>query len=261
VELLLVAAAAFAASALTLVTGFGLATLLTPVFVLFLPVPVAIAAVAIVHLANNLFKLLLVGRDADRRIALRFGVPAAIAAVAGAVVLVALADAPAVLTYELFGRREVSLLKLVVGLVIVAVAGVELRRPSAQGVRASDRDLLVGGLASGLIGGLTGNQGPLRAAVLLRSGLRPAAYIGTSAICAVFVDLGRLVVYGSTFASLPELAANPVVVRVLLVGSLSAFAGAVLAARLSKRATSDVIRWLTAGLLIVVGLALATGFV
>jgi len=41
-----------------LLSGFGLGTLLLPVFALFFPLPVAIAATALVHLANNFFKLM-----------------------------------------------------------------------------------------------------------------------------------------------------------------------------------------------------------
>jgi len=52
-------------SGLTLFSGFSLGTILMPAFALFFPIPVAIAATADVHLANNLFKLGLVGRQAD----------------------------------------------------------------------------------------------------------------------------------------------------------------------------------------------------
>ncbi len=48
-------------SVLTVFSGFGLGTALMPVFALFFPVPVAIAATAAVHLANNIFKVF-VGR-------------------------------------------------------------------------------------------------------------------------------------------------------------------------------------------------------
>lgn len=61
----LIAATAFVASGLTLFSGFGLGTVLLPAFALFLPVPAAIAATAVVHLLNNLFKGGLVGRNAD----------------------------------------------------------------------------------------------------------------------------------------------------------------------------------------------------
>ena len=79
-EYLIVCLAALFASGLTLFSGFGLGTILTPVFALFFPVTTAVAMTAIVHLANNLFKIGLVGRDADWPVVLRFGLPAALAA-------------------------------------------------------------------------------------------------------------------------------------------------------------------------------------
>ncbi len=56
-ELLLIALAAAAASAATLISGFGLSTALVPVFALYFPLPLAIGAVAVVHLLNSLFKV------------------------------------------------------------------------------------------------------------------------------------------------------------------------------------------------------------
>jgi uncharacterized membrane protein YfcA len=72
---------------LALFSGFGLGTLLMPAFALFFPVEVAVAATAVVHLANNLFKVGLIGKWADWSVAARFAVPAAIAAVFGALLL------------------------------------------------------------------------------------------------------------------------------------------------------------------------------
>ena len=65
---LLVCFVTFLAAALTFVSGFGLGTILLPVFALLYPLPVAVAATAVVHLLNNIFKLLLLGRHADWRI-------------------------------------------------------------------------------------------------------------------------------------------------------------------------------------------------
>lgn len=53
-------------SALTLFSGFELGTVLMPAFALFFPIQIVTAATAVVHLANNIFKIILVGRDADR---------------------------------------------------------------------------------------------------------------------------------------------------------------------------------------------------
>jgi uncharacterized membrane protein YfcA len=56
---------ALVVSGLTLFSGFGLGTLLMPAFALFFPVEVAVGATALVHLANNLFKVMLVGHKAE----------------------------------------------------------------------------------------------------------------------------------------------------------------------------------------------------
>jgi uncharacterized membrane protein YfcA len=55
-EELLVLAVALAASLLTFFSGFGLGTLLLPAFALVFPLDVAVAATALVHLANNVSK-------------------------------------------------------------------------------------------------------------------------------------------------------------------------------------------------------------
>ena len=79
-EYFIVCLAALIVAGLTLFSGFGLGTLLMPVFALFFPLEVAIAATAVVHLANNLFKLGLMGKYADRRVVALFAIPGAILA-------------------------------------------------------------------------------------------------------------------------------------------------------------------------------------
>ena len=64
-EYAVICTVAIVVSALTLFSGFGLGTLLMPAFALFFPINVAVAATAVVHLVNNLFKLLLVGKHAE----------------------------------------------------------------------------------------------------------------------------------------------------------------------------------------------------
>lgn len=91
---LIVGSVAALVAILTFFSGFGLGTLLLPAFSFFFPVEVAVAATALVHLANNLFKLTLVGRSADRRVFLRFAVPAAAGAILGANLLALASERP-----------------------------------------------------------------------------------------------------------------------------------------------------------------------
>jgi len=77
-DYILVGIIALLGSGLTFFSGFGLGTLLMPVFALFFPIDIAIALTAIVHLLNNIFKLTLIGKQADLKTVFRFGIPAII---------------------------------------------------------------------------------------------------------------------------------------------------------------------------------------
>ncbi|OGA55934.1 MAG: hypothetical protein A3F74_03630, partial [Betaproteobacteria bacterium RIFCSPLOWO2_12_FULL_62_58] len=179
---LIICVAAFAVSGLTLFSGFGLGTVLMPAFALFFPVPTAIAATAVVHLANNLFKVGLVGRHADWSVVWRFSIPAALAAIAGASLLAWFADLPALASYTFAGQpREVSAVKAVIGALIVLFAALELW-PWFARLAFSARFLFVGGLLSGFFGGLSGNQGALRSAFLIKAGLAKEAFVGTGTV-------------------------------------------------------------------------------
>ncbi len=62
----------------------GWGTLLPPVMAVFFPSDLAIALTAVVHCLNNIFKLGLLGRHADKAVVWRFGLPAIGAALIGA---------------------------------------------------------------------------------------------------------------------------------------------------------------------------------
>ena len=124
---LIVALAAFLAAGLTMYSGFGLGTLMLPVFALFLPVEMAVVATALVHGANNVFKVSLVGKYADWGTVLRFGLPALLAAVLGAALLGWFAARPPLFSYEIGPiAAEVRPIKLVMGLLMMFFAAFEL---------------------------------------------------------------------------------------------------------------------------------------
>lgn len=259
-ELLLVATIAFGASLLTFFSGFGLGTLLMPVFALLFPLPLAVAATALVHLANNLFKAGLIGRHADRGVALRFGLPAIAAAFAGAATLSALGDG------EILGRFELGALALeptplgvVLGLTIVAFALIEWH-PRLSALSLPARWMPVGGLLAGFFGGLSGHQGALRSMFLVRAGLSKQAFIATGVLVAIGVDLARLAVYGTGgIASL--VGAESRIGLVVATATIAAFAGAWLGSRLLTKVTLAGIRRLVAVALVLIGLALTIGLV
>lgn len=258
-DLVLIAIVAAFASALTLYSGFGLGTVLLPAFALFLPVPVAVAATGVVHLLNNLFKGVLLWKRADWSTVLRFGLPAIPAAVLGAWLLAWLGDTPELFEWNAFGRTfGPTAAGLTVGLLMIAFAVLELQR-WFQALKAPPRFIPLGGLISGFFGGLTGQQGAFRSVFLLRAGLTAERFIATGVMIAVIVDLTRLATYAATFESGFDPAKREGLM--VLVGTSSAFLGAYLATRHLNRVTIGAIRYSVAGLMFVIGVALAAGVV
>lgn len=259
-DYLLIAVVAFGASLLTLYSGFGLGTLLLPAFALFAPLPVAIAATALVHLANNLFKIGLIGRHAVWRVVWRFGLAAAVASALGALLLNQAAGWPVWGRYVLGGTtRLVQPVGVLVGTLMVVFALLELW-PRFARLSFPASALPLGGALSGFIGGLSGHQGALRAAFLARCGLTKEQFIGTGALCAVIVDLARLLVYGAAawrdhFQRLQDAGGG----RLVLLGIGAAFLGSYLGARLMGKVTLAGVQRLVALMLIVLGLALGAG--
>lgn len=248
-DVVVVIVVALLASALTLFSGFGLGTLLLPAFALLFPLEVAVAATAVVHLANNLWKGALFRGDANWGLVLRFGGPALLAALAGAWVLDLL---PHRIIVE-HAAGDVTVIGLSLGLLIVAFALFDLI-PRLKNLRVANRFMPLGGALSGFFGGLSGHQGALRSVFLTKSGLTPAGFVATGTFCAVLVDVARLSVYG--IAGLPA-ASWPLVAA----ACVAAFAGAVLGKRLIGKVTIDGVRVVVGVALLAVGGLLAAGIV
>lgn len=248
-------------SGLTLFSGFGLGTLLTPAFALFFPVPTAIAATAVVHLANNLFKLALVGKQADWGVVARFSIPAALAALVGASVLVGFAELQPLMTYELSGRTfEITPVKLVIGTLIVVFATLELTSAFAA-LSVPAKYLPLGGLLSGFFGGLSGNQGAFRSAFLIKAGLAKEAFVATGVVSAVIVDTVRLSVYGLSYFATSFRAVPSEISGLVASATLAAFLGAFFGKRLLDKVTLRTVQLIVAVCMIAVGGGLATGLI
>lgn len=254
-DIVVIALAAFFASGLTLFSGFGLGTLLMPVVAIFFPVDIAIGITAVVHLANNLFKLGLIGLAADRSIVLRFGIPAIAASFIGALVLQWLAVMSPLFEYSLFGDlRQVLPVKLIIGMLIMVFVYAELAKSFAT-ISLDKKLLPVGGLISGFFGGLSGNQGAMRSMFLIKAGLGKEQFIATGVVIAVMVDVSRISVYGWDAAA----SRSAIDWTLVLIATLFAFAGAFIGKRLLQKMTIRSIQWLVSALLFVVALGLIGG--
>ena len=256
-EFVIICITAFGASLLTFFSGFGLGTILTPVMIIFFPPHEAIALTGIVHLLNNVFKLVLVGKQTNKQVAGRFGIPAIIGSFIGAYSLVFLSQNLFHFEYQWMGKTmEVTFIKLLVATMMILFALFEII-PWLKSLEFSNKYISIGGFISGFFGGLSGNQGALRSAFLLRYGLSKEVYIATGVVIACMIDVTRLSIYFSANASYNYWQND----KLLALAALSAFAGAYLGNKLLKKVTLSFIQTLASIMIITLALLLAIGVI
>jgi hypothetical protein len=233
-----------------------------PAFAIFFPIEMAVAATAVVHGANNIFKMIMVGRDADYGLILRFGVPAMIAALAGAAVLSHVAGFDPLASYTIMSKTAViTPIKLIMSLLIFIFALFELL-PVLQDLRFDRKYLPLGGLLSGFFGGLSGHQGALRSAFLTKVGVAPQAFVGTNAVIGFMVDMARIAAYSALFFSARQISPiGPGQWPLVLSGTFAAFVGVVFGKRFLYKITMKTIQSLTGAFLLIVALGLGGGLV
>jgi hypothetical protein len=256
-EIFIISVTAFIVAILTFFSGFGLGTILTPVFMIFFPVELAIGLTGIVHFFNNIFKLVLVGRKADKEVLLRFGIPAVIAAIIGSWLLLNISDLKPLFVYEMFGKTfEVFPVKFIISILLIIFASIDLI-PYFNNLQFGKNKLPIGGALSGFFGGLSGNQGALRSAFLIKVGLSKEAFVATAVVVSTFVDFTRLSVYATKFTK-AGLTDN---LTLVVCATLSAIIGAYIGNKLLKKVTLRFLQVTVAVLLILISVALGAGLI
>ena len=220
-DLIIIAIVCLLAAGLTFFSGFGLGTILLPVFALFFPITTAIAATAIVHFANNAFKFGMIYKDIHWKTALLFGFPAIGAAFIGSWTLVQLGKPNEIVTYSLFNQTfTITGLKIVIGVLLIFFAFFELNKRLSE-YTFPPKYLSIGGLLSGFFGGLSGHQGAFRSAFLAKSGMDKNQFIATSSSIALMIDITRLIIYSKSLQFVLENKDN----TLIYCGMIFAFIG------------------------------------
>ena len=178
----LVALVGLIAAGIASVAGFGIGSLLTPTLALETGTKVAVAAIAIPHVIATAQRFWLLRRFVDRRVLLGFGIASAVGGLAGA------------LAHVWVSSRALA----VVFGIVVALAGVSEFTGWMRRVRWGRRSAWIAGAASGVLGGMVGNQGGIRTAALLGFDVPAESFVATSTAIGLFVDGARLPVYLAT---------------------------------------------------------------
>jgi hypothetical protein len=228
----LVAVASLVAGAIASVSGFGIGSILTPVFDTHVDMRLAVAAVSIPHVVATAVRFWRMRHDTDWPVLKTFGVMSAGGGLLGAL-LQRSATSPA-LMFVFAGV-----------LMFVGVAG--LTRLS-QRLRFGKVAGWFAGAASGLLGGLVGNQGGIRSAALLGYDLSPAAFVATATAIGLIVDFARMPVYVASDGH--RLAGIAPTIALATVGTV---AGTFAGERILTRIPVPLFRTLVALLVLVLG--------
>ena len=116
---------------------------------------------------------------------------------------------------------------------------------------------MYGGLLSGFFGGLSGHQGALRSAFLIRLGLTKESFIASGILIALGIDIVRLLTYGTSgWLHLPA-----DVLPALGVGISCAITGAFLGRQWLRKTTLPALQRFVALTILLMAVALALGWV
>jgi len=231
------AAASVAAGAIASVAGFGIGSVLTPVFALRVDMRLAVAAVAIPHLIATSLRLWMMREHVDARLVRTFGIMSAAGGLAGALLQQRL--------------RGPGLVMVFGGLLVFA--GATGLTGVMERVRLGRAAAWIAGLLSGIFGGLVGNQGGIRSAALLGFDVPPAAFVASATAAALMVDLARMPVYVALEADRLGALAAPIAVAVA-----GAIAGTIGGGRVLRRIPPPIFKRLVSAMVLGLGVYMLT---
>jgi len=227
--------------------------MLTPVFyMLFKDLELAIAATTVVHFLNNVFKFMLMKKSVNWKIAIPFGLAAIPAAFVGAYLLTHFDDFT-MTSIQLFGKSlDIKAMNLTFGIVLSTFALIELI--PTWGISFSKQKLWIGGVISGFFGGLSGHQGALRTAFLVKYKLEKNVFIATGIVVALTIDIVRSSVYFSDLSKVDNINW-----RFVLISLIAALLGAISGRYFLQKIKLDTLNIIVSIGMLVFGITLALG--
>ena len=115
------------------------------------------------------------------------------------------------------------------------------------------RYLPLGGLLSGFFGGLSGHQGALRSAFLIKAGVSKETFLGSGVVIGCLVDFARLVAYGAALSAITI----DRHLSILVAAMVSAFVGTWVGNHLAHKTTIRTVQVIVS--IMVLGIAVGLG--
>ncbi len=159
--------------------GFGSSLFFVPIASYFLDFHSVLGITAIFHVSSNLSKIALFRKGIDKRLVVMMGIPAVIFVAIGAWLS----------QYMPTASLETGLAVFLVVVSTVFILFKDLK------IKPTTLSAVSGGVSSGFIAGLLGTGGAIRGMVLAAFALEAQAFVATSAVIDLGIDLSRSIVY------------------------------------------------------------------
>jgi uncharacterized protein len=230
------AVSSISAGVVASISGFGIGSLLTPLLAVKIPLSLAVALVSIPHFMATALRCWLLRDHIEWKTLKSFGAFSALGGLAGAMFLQQASNAALVYLFAAL-------------LIYVGVGG--LSGWTSKFVIGQKWSWLAG-IASGLLGGLVGNQGGIRSAALTGMHVSKESFVATATAIGVIVDVVRLPIY--LYAVGGELGGHSCEIAITTLGCL---AGTLLGRNLLERMPEKQFRTVLYILLIGLGVFMA----
>lgn len=241
------------ASLLTFFSGFGLGTILMPVMAIYFDIKVAIAATAVVHFVNGLFKGFLLYKNINQKVFFQFAIPAIAGSILGAFVLTNV-EPVNLYTYTAFGsQKNIQLQELLVAVLMLLLCVLEWLPDNY--FKFSQKYVIPGGFLTGFAGGFTGMQGALRSSFLINLNFTKEEFVATGSAISLVIDFCRIVMYLAAGKLIYALTDSYLVMIAIAGAMLGAFAGL----KLLKKTTFALIKIITTLCIITFSVLLGAG--
>jgi len=227
------AAVSVLAGAVAGIAGFGIGTLVTPVLTLWWGTKLAVAMVAIPHLAGTALRFWLLRHRIDRRVLGSFGSASALGGLLGA---------------WLHVRFASTFLRIVLGGLLVC-AGVAGLTGAGERLRVKGAVAWAAGVLSGFLGGLVGHQGGIRTAAMLGLEVPRDAFIATTTAVALIIDGVRIPFYLASHTE--SLSRHAPVIAMMTAGTL---VGTIVGCAVLKEIPERLFRRVISGPIVALGL-------
>jgi uncharacterized membrane protein YfcA len=225
-----VLAVAFLSASVASIVGFGIGSMLTPLFATAMDMRIAVAAVSVPHLIATALRFWGLRADLDKHVLLTFGLTSAAGGLTGA------------LLQDRFGSKGLSyLLGVLLIFVCVSTLAGWSKRVKLKGVLSP-----IGGFLSGVFGGLVGNQGGIRSGALLGYEMSPRTFVAVATASGLLVDLARMPMYAISRGTMLEPYWS-----LIGLATIGVVAGTLFGGRLLRRIPEEAFRTVVA---VVIGL-------